>query len=400
MLWNFSGGEIASLLLAGLLPLVCAIIIIPILIHLDKKNHLTAIPNSRSSHVQAVSNIGGIGIFISAVIGVSSVLLFPLSNQMVVLFSTFIAIFLIGVKDDVFESGPYFKLVAQLLVAIVLTLGSGIKIESLYGLFGIYELPEYLSIGLTVLIITVIMNSVNFIDGIDGLAALIGIVGLGVAGTFFYFGGAFDFALIALAIISALAGFLRYNFSLKQKVFMGDTGSLLIGLAFSVFVLKLWSLYETVPVTWLPQNPLWVMSLVLVPVFDFIRVFLIRISNGKSPVRADRNHIHHVLVDHCHLSHKEAAWILSIISLMLMGITLILCYSQYWLLVFFWYSIIFIIHTFILHQIQKIALQKASMFPHDHLMIHKDLLNANLKKVRLLAKYRKSLVNDGHKKYA
>jgi UDP-GlcNAc:undecaprenyl-phosphate/decaprenyl-phosphate GlcNAc-1-phosphate transferase len=371
------GGGVIRLLLSCILPFFSALILIPFLVHMDKKKRLSAAPNSRSSHILTVSSIGGVGIFIAVVIGFLPLLPVTFGKEINILLLGFSLLFLIGIKDDILDSSPYFKLVAQIIVSLIVIEGAGLKITNFYGVLGMYEIPYSMGIMVSVLLIVTIINSINFIDGIDGLAALIGIVGFTFTSIAFYLINELFYFILSVSIISALAGFLRYNFSKHEKVFMGDTGSLLIGMAFSVFILKLWGLHATVNV--FPISPLWVFGIVLLPIFDFIRVFLIRVSNGKSPLRADRNHVHHVLVDHFGFSHKGAAFSLSLLAAVLMAITYVIAYSVYTPLILFWYATIFVVYIAVLHQMQKTALRKLALDPYDEKLTHKSLLNANLK---------------------
>lgn len=175
-----------SLLLAVATSFLGTLILIPFLVRLDKNQHLFARPNFRSSHTFAISNIGGVGVFISVLFGLIPSIIASFNQETAFLMVAFVLLFIIGVKDDMFESGPYFKLVAQLIVALVIVWGAGVHFKSLYGLFGIYNLPPTESIILTVLFILTVINSFNFIDGIDGLAACLGIIGLVISGVFSY----------------------------------------------------------------------------------------------------------------------------------------------------------------------------------------------------------------------
>jgi UDP-GlcNAc:undecaprenyl-phosphate/decaprenyl-phosphate GlcNAc-1-phosphate transferase len=395
MALDFSEAGFSFFALSGIIPLISVLVIIPLLVQLDKKKHLSAIPNSRSSHRHTVSSIGGIGIFVSVAIGtLPTIFSTSIGQDLSMLFLGFILLFLLGIKDDIFDSSPYFKLVVQLIVSLIIVQGTGLLISNLYGFLGIYEIAREISIVLSVLLIITIINSVNFIDGIDGLATMIGIVGYSISALIFYqYNEIFYFAL-AVSLICALFGFLRFNLSKKSKVFMGDTGSLLIGLALSIFLLKIWGLHGKT--SSLPAIPYWVLSLVLIPVFDFVRVFLIRISNGKSPMKADRNHVHHILVDHCSFSHIKASMFLSFLSFIFIFLSYVIGHSSSILLIMLWYVSIFMLYITTLHQLQKMALHTASLNHYNEEILHKALLKSDLKAFSLV--YKTILKKDRHKK--
>jgi UDP-GlcNAc:undecaprenyl-phosphate/decaprenyl-phosphate GlcNAc-1-phosphate transferase len=377
MIFDLSGGGLFRLVWSCILPFVSVLVLVPLLVQLDRRKHLSAIPNSRSSHMQTVPSIGGVGIFISVFIGSLAMLNIMNGPETGMLLLGFVLLFLIGIKDDIIDSSPYFKLAGQLIVALSITEGAGLKINSLYGFFGIYEMPYPVCSIISVLLIMTIVNAINFIDGIDGLAALVGISGIMFSSVAFYQMGELFYLAFSGSMIFALLGFLKFNFSSREKVFMGDTGSLLIGMALSVFILKIWGLHARAEV--FPASPFWVFSIALLPVFDFFRVFLIRVTNGISPLRADRNHVHHVLVDHCGFSHKQAAFFLSLLTMANMGMSYLIAYSSFMYLILIWYASLFLIYVSILHHIQKVALKQAAAESTSKQIAHKSLLNGDLR---------------------
>lgn len=351
--------SVGLLILAGIIPLTLGALLMPALVQLDRNNRLSAAPNSRSSHNCIIPTSGGIGIFLSVIAGLLPALSILQTEELSYVFGSLVILFMVGVKDDVLDSSPYFKLAAQVTVALLIAWGAGLKIDNLYGLFGLVELSWPAGLVLTVLFIVVVINSINFIDGIDGMAALTGISGLGAFALLFYLANESAYCLLAIASAGALAAFLRFNFSGKNKIFMGDTGSLFIGLLLSIFILKYFSLHGVAAPTLAERSPLWIVSIVVLPVFDFFRVFFVRLSNGKSPLRADRNHIHHIIVDHCSMSHKKAAVWLNIVSGV---ITACIFYTSLHLetnLLFLTFLLIFTAYSFTLHYIQRASLQKA-----------------------------------------
>jgi UDP-N-acetylmuramyl pentapeptide phosphotransferase/UDP-N-acetylglucosamine-1-phosphate transferase len=173
---------------------------------------------------------------------------------------------------------------------------SGVRIESFNGIFGIYELPLTAQYSFTVIAITGITNAFNLIDGIDGLAGGLGFMSLMILGLFLTLSGDANNAIIAFALGGGLLGFLYYNFN-PARIFMGDTGSLVLGFVVSVLCIKLIQLNNGHFVRLLPHAPVFALSIVAIPVFDTLRVFTLRIWRGKSPFDPDKNHIHHILTN-------------------------------------------------------------------------------------------------------
>jgi UDP-N-acetylmuramyl pentapeptide phosphotransferase/UDP-N-acetylglucosamine-1-phosphate transferase len=170
---------------------------------------------------------------------------------------------------------------------------SGIRITSFEGLFGIYDLPLVAQYTFTLLTIAGITNAFNLIDGIDGLAGGLGFTSLTILGLFLTMNGDIVSALIAFSLAGSIVAFLYFNFN-PAKIFLGDTGSLVLGFTIAVLCIRL---MQVNTLTALPHAPLFILSLVFIPVFDTIRVFATRMWKGKSPFQADRTHIHHLLTN-------------------------------------------------------------------------------------------------------
>jgi UDP-N-acetylmuramyl pentapeptide phosphotransferase/UDP-N-acetylglucosamine-1-phosphate transferase len=206
-------------------------------------------------------------------------------------------IFFLGIKDDILILSPTKKFIGQLVAAGIIIKFGGLQIDNLYGFFGITGISHIASLILTTFTIIVITNSFNLIDGVDGLAGSLGLLTSLVFGGYFYFSGEIMYAVMALSLAGTLVAFLIYNFS-PAKIFMGDTGSLLIGLLNSIFVIKFLSVAGN-PAAPLPlfSAPAIAFAILIVPLFDTLRVFSLRILNRRSPFSPDRNHIHHFLLD-------------------------------------------------------------------------------------------------------
>ncbi|GGK30701.1 hypothetical protein GCM10007962_26310 [Yeosuana aromativorans] len=198
---------------------------------------------------------------------------------------------------------------------------------------GIYDIPIYVYYCVGAFVMITIINAYNLIDGIDGLAGMVGIIILIIYTTIFYMTKEYFFVLLCLTLNGCLIAFLKYNLSTtNEKIFMGDTGSLIVGFIISILTLKFLALskedYDSLP--FLIENvPLIAISILIVPLFDTARVFTIRLANKKSPFSPDRNHTHHILVDYFKISHKKASYIIGGFNLIFVYLFIILGSQSY-----------------------------------------------------------------------
>jgi UDP-N-acetylmuramyl pentapeptide phosphotransferase/UDP-N-acetylglucosamine-1-phosphate transferase len=227
-----------------------------------------------------------------------------------------LVLFMIGLKDDIIGLGPGIKFVAQFVSALIVAMIANIRIADLHGIFGIYDMPYYASVILTIFFIVGIVNAFNLIDGIDGLAGSIGLVLCVVFGVLFYKSGDLGWSYLATSLAGALLGFLFFNVT-PARIFMGDSGSLLLGFVAAVLSIKFMNVSLTENVMAGPfkiTSGLGLVSAILIiPVFDTLRVFTLRIIRGKSPFTADSNHIHHRLLS-LGLSHVQATLVLASVN--------------------------------------------------------------------------------------
>ncbi|MEY4111474.1 MAG: hypothetical protein RLZZ46_1830, partial [Bacteroidota bacterium] len=232
-------------------------------------------------------------------------------------------LFFVGVKDDIIGTAPIKKLTAHILVAMVIVLMANIRIRSLHGIFGIYEIPLWASIFISLFTIIVVINAFNLIDGIDGLAAGIGFIGAIFFGLWFSLIREVVMATLAFSLAGSLLGFLYYNFS-PAKIFMGDSGSLTIGMIMSILALKMVDLDPPSLISPLSEicKPLLAIAILVYPLTDTLRIFIYRVLNGSSPFAADRNHIHHRLQD-AGFSHRQIASLLYTINICIIVLVLL-----------------------------------------------------------------------------
>ncbi len=299
----------------------------PSLIKVAKLKHLVDEPKEdRKLHTKSIPTIGGIMIFSAFMF--SCFIWFPDEEGMQKEFSQFlylmgslVLLFFVGVKDDIIGMSPTKKLVAHILVGFILVAMGGIRIESFHGLFSVdVELPEYAKLVISIFVYIVIVNSINLIDGIDGLASGVGIIACITFGLWFYYSHQPQWTLVSFSLAGALLSFLIFNFN-PARIFMGDSGSLTIGAILSVLTIQL---IET-PTTFLelPFNnistPVLAIGILAYPLIDTLRVFVIRIFAGKSPMAADRNHLHHRLQRRGY-GHRKVVFIIYVFSIVCIGL--------------------------------------------------------------------------------
>lgn len=269
--------------------------VMPLLIMVINRYQLYDLPDGRKEHSMPVPTMGGIAIGLG--MGISCLLWFPNLNDTLTtsFFFSFVVLFLVGIMDDLKDLPAYYKFAIQLAVALLITL-SGARITTFDGLFGIHALPVAAQYIFSIITIVGITNAFNLIDGIDGLAGGLGFMSLVALGIFLNLSGETNLAVVAFALAGSILGFLYYNFN-PARIFMGDTGSLVLGFTISVLCIRLIQASVEQAEPTLQHAPVFALSIVLIPVFDTLRVFALRARKGKSPFHPDKTHIHHLLTN-------------------------------------------------------------------------------------------------------
>ena len=274
---------------------------LPFIIYFSKVKKLTAKIDERSSHSSDIPNIGGIGIIAGIYIITLSLSFFILnydeSKFIIALFISLLILLFVGFKDDMLGLSAKAKLFTEIGTATAFIILTDCRLDNFYGLFGIYEINYFFSIILSVFIFIVTINSYNLIDGIDGLAGGYGIIAM-IAFLFLCIAANNTVGLIlCVTIIGSLAGFLKFNLnSGKRKIFMGDTGSLVVGFLISVIALIILSSKNDY--SQISNNiPVLVLSILSFPYIDTLRIMFIRKKNKQKFFEPDKNHIHHKLIN-------------------------------------------------------------------------------------------------------
>jgi UDP-N-acetylmuramyl pentapeptide phosphotransferase/UDP-N-acetylglucosamine-1-phosphate transferase len=235
-----------------------------------------------------------------------------------------VILFFTGIYDDIMNMVPHKKLVAQLIASFLTIFFADIRLQSFYGILGIGLLPYWIDLIFTTLCCTFFINVFNFIDGIDGLAGVLAVLYSCVLGIMFAVIGRQAIAGISFALMGATAGLLYYNLA-PAKIYMGDTGSMFLGFSIFIFSLIFLGSFSGNDVRILEPRQAMVMvfAMLYLPVFDAIRVFILRAKRGISPLKADRTHLHYYLLD-AGFSHSRSVAIIIIINILLMIIAYLL----------------------------------------------------------------------------
>ena len=266
---------------------VSALLITPLVIRLAFKANIVDKPDKRKVHTKVMPRLGGLAIFLAIVVGYFISGLY--TAQMNSIIVGLLIIVALGIFDDMYNLNAKFKFIIEILVACIVVFGSGLVINFVtlpflgkieFGFFG------YI---ITILWIVGITNAINLIDGLDGLSAGVSTIVLSTIGVLAFFGGKLLILTMVVIVVAATLGFLVYNFY-PAKIFMGDTGALLLG--YLIAVISLLGLYKSVTLFSF-IIPIMILG---VPIFDTFFAIVRRIVNKKPISAPDKSHIHHRLL--------------------------------------------------------------------------------------------------------
>lgn len=303
---------------------------LPSVIYVVKQKNLMDNPNERSSHKEKTPTLGGISFFVSIFFTLMVFRPFDIDQVGINILSGVGVLFFVGLKDDLVGVKPSTKIIGQIIATLMLFFSTDLKITTLDGFLNITDIPYWTSVFISCAIVMAIVNSYNLIDGINGSASMVGMVIFSAFAYVFYDAEMYYYFLLSILCIGFLLAFLRYNLSNKNRVFMGDTGSMIVGFVLAVLAIKFFALDTTSLESAIinPTNKVWVLlSIIFIPFFDTTRVFTTRIIRHGKPFKADRSHIHHVFIDYLKLSHAKASILLASINLSVFIV--ILCLNTY-----------------------------------------------------------------------
>tara|TARA_R110002096_G_scaffold229836_2_gene419458 strand:- start:333 stop:1442 length:1110 start_codon:yes stop_codon:yes gene_type:complete len=329
--------------------------LIPKIIWIVKERGLIDTPDHRSSHKETIPTMAGVAFFLTLLF-VLNIIKYWDDNQIGTNLMAGIGLmFAVGLKDDLVLSTPRAKIGAEILAIFFILFCGCLKVNSLGGFLGIENIPSIMSYVLATLIILTIINSFNMIDGIDGLASTMGIAIFIIYGTIFFILDQYFYFLLSLCLTGILLGYLRYNLSKTNKVFMGDTGSLIIGFCIGFLSLKFLATDASLlkAHSFNPENSLILIGAIFfIPLFDTLRVIGVRLLQKKSPFSPDNNHIHHVLIN-SGLTHFQASLFLCLLNLGLAIVFILLSrvFNSLYMVGIFLFTFVVLLGMF--HQLRK-----------------------------------------------
>lgn len=290
--------------------------LMPSVLRFARSRNMVVRPNKRTSHEGAVPNIGGLNIFLSLLVVFVPMMI--MGDMRESFFIGFCLIFLIGFIDDRLVLSPYWKIAGESLCAFFLIYFADIRITSFHGILCIYDIHPLLSYGVSFCVYMLITNALNLIDGVDGLASGLGVLYCSFFGIWFLLVEHPLYSLICFSVVGALMVFFLFNVfgRSKRKIFMGDSGSLMLGYIITAagFLFLEANKTTSCEVLLFPSAPVSLLAIIFIPIFDVFRVSITRVKKGKSILEADRNHIHHLLLD-LGFSHKQVTAILLTVTI-------------------------------------------------------------------------------------
>ncbi len=299
--------------------------LIPSIVKMANIKSLYAVPNHRTSHPSSVPTLGGIAIFIGFFITYLLFLYPEPSFRFQYIIAASLVVFFIGFKDDLVGISPFKKFFGQIIAAWIVISFGGIRLTNLHGFFGIQEVDAGWSYLITIVAILGITNCFNLTDGIDGLCSGLATVALVAFGGWFYYAMDYNWLILCISLTGSQLAFFYYNvFGRRNKIFMGDTGSLITG-----FIISLVAIHFS-ETTVDPASPFFIRSapavaigIIMIPFYDTLRVMTNRIVHGTSPFMPDKTHIHHYLL-RLGFNHIQTTLILTGMSLFFIGVSVML----------------------------------------------------------------------------
>lgn len=327
-------------------------LLVPKIIGVAQYKKLVDKPNQRSSHEIQTPRLGGVAFYITIMMALYFMEQQDTYNLTNSLIPCLTILFIIGLKDDLVVLSAKVKFFAQLLTAAFLLFDSNMHVLDLHGFIGIDHIPFVLTIALTCLIIAGIINSINLVDGLDGLAAGLVLSSTIAFALIFLFTGYYFSFLLTISAIGCILGFLPYNLSQKKKIFMGDTGSMLMGFLLAFMTIRVLSMdvssLKNIGIP-LENVPILLVFILFIPVMDALRVMLFRTLAKKNPFEPDRTHLHHLLIDRMNWTHLQTSAFITVLSVLisLVGYGLTIYFNS--LLLFCLFACIFAGYSLFIH---------------------------------------------------
>ena len=279
-------------------------------------------PDERKIQRVPVPVLGGAAVFFGMLVAFAVAgTIIDVSNMFAMVCVMMIMLY-IGTIDDIIDLSPWVRFAIEIIVVLMLVFCDGASIDNFHGLWGIGQLPNFVAIPLTVFACVGIINSINLIDGVNGLSSGYCIVTCLIFGFTFLLTGDIGRASLGILSVGALIPFIFHNvFGRKSKMFIGDGGTMMMGIIMSSFVINALKTHSTIAAA-VPENfgmVAFVLAVLAIPVFDTLRVMTARIVRGGSPFNPDKTHLHHLLLDY-HFSHIGTSAVEILSNMLVVGV--------------------------------------------------------------------------------
>jgi UDP-N-acetylmuramyl pentapeptide phosphotransferase/UDP-N-acetylglucosamine-1-phosphate transferase len=311
-------------LLAGITSFFISFAFLPFIIKFSKKNRIGDAPGRRKIHKKVTPSLGGVAIFFGFTIGCICWADPKQWPEVFLLLPVLIIPFIIGLLDDLIHLKPAAKLIAQSITATLIFFMIDIRLTSFYGLIGDIDFSLPVSYLITLITVILITNSLNLIDGIDGLAAVFSFIATLFFGSWFFFTGDYQNAVLCFALAGGILAFFFQNWE-PSKIFMGDTGSLVIGTLLAVFMIQFMNSNHALDDSHTLKFNSSIgtaVCVMIIPLIDTSRIVIIRLYKRISLFTADKRHIHHSLV-RLNLSHKQTVYVLALVHVFFLALAVL-----------------------------------------------------------------------------
>ena len=303
---------------------IIGFIAMPYVLRVSIRKQMVVKPNKRTSHKGNIPNVGGINIFTSFIISYLLLTVSGMLDSSRFLLAGMYLIFIVGFFDDLIAFSPKKKLIGELVAGFILIIIADVRLTDLQGFLGIGQVSVWISYAVSFFLFLLIINSLNLIDGVDGLATGIGMLICAFFGIYFQLVAhslnrqeVLDLSIMAYSLIGSLAIFFIYNvFGKRSKIFMGDSGALVLGYIVYILVIRFCEINRTPPISeyYVRCSPAVAVCVLAVPLFDTLRVMMTRIKKRISPFKPDKNHMHHLLLS-IGLKHRQVTFVLVSVNL-------------------------------------------------------------------------------------
>ena len=287
-------------------------LVYPYVLAFARRHNIVDNPSARKLQRVPVPVMGGTSVYIGMLVAVIVGLIIAPNVRVIKIMSLLTVMYAIGVWDDVKDVSAALRFLLELLVVWMMILTLGVEINDFHGLWGIHEIPDAVSVPLSLVAGVGIMNAVNLIDGVDGYCSTYGVMACAAFAVIFYYCGDIPMFALALIAIGAFIPFFFHNvFGKTSKMFLGDGGSLMLGTLLAFFMFRVLthgspeSVYDASGVS----LPAVCLAILAVPVFDTLRVMIVRVLKGGSPFHPDKTHLHHLFID-MNFSHLSTSFII------------------------------------------------------------------------------------------